>query len=397
MSLFSTVATVWRKEVIDTARDRRALMGTLLFGPLFGPILFAVLINFSVNQQLSSVEDDIEVAIVGGEHAPNLIKFLDSRGVTRIDDHGLTDFDSATAAVRAGTQDVVILIEPSFADELLEEAGAHVGLVFDQSNNTARSKISRARSTLAAYSRQIGTLRLVARGIAPTIISPIVVDDFDVSTASGRSALLLGISTYFLLMAPLMGGLYLAIDSTAGERERKSLEPLLTTPTRRSDLLVGKLSATISYMMLSLALTLLSFTIAISYLPLERLGMSSAFSPVTAALAFLVLAPFVPLGAALMTMVASFSKTHKEAQSFLSFLILIPTLPLIFASIMNVRPSLSLMLVPSLSQHLLVSNLIRGESIDVVQLLVSVGWTLLLGIGVTFVAIRAFKREGFLA
>jgi sodium transport system permease protein len=397
MSLFRTVATVWRKEVIDTSRDRRALMGTLLFGPLFGPILFAVLINFSVNQQLSSFEDDIEVVIVGGEYAPNLLNFLASRGVTRIEDHGLTDFDSATAAVRAGTQDVVILIEPSFADELLEEAGAHVGLVFDQSNNTARAKIGRARSTLDAYSRQIGTLRLVARGIAPTIINPIVVDNFDVSTASGRSALLLGISTYFLLMAPLMGGLYLAIDSTAGERERKSLEPLLTTPTRRSGLLIGKLSATISYMMLSLALTLVSFTIAISYLPLERLGMSSAFSPGTAVLAFFVLAPFVPLGAALMTMVASFSKTHKEAQSYLSFLILIPTLPLIFASIMNVRPSLSLMLVPSLSQHLLVSNLIRGESIAVTQLLVSVGWTLLLGVGVTFVAVRAFKREGFLA
>ena len=98
-----------------------------------------------------------------------------------------------------------------------------------------------------------------------------------------------------------------------------------------------------------------------------------------------------------MTMVASFSKTHKEAQSYLSFLILIPTLPLIFASIMNVRPSLPLMLVPSLSQHLLVSNLIRGEVIDTVQLLVSFGWTLLLGAIVTLVAIKAFKREGFLA
>ncbi len=397
MSLLSTVSAVWRKEVLDTSRDRRALMGTLLFGPLFGPILFSVLINFSVNQQLSSAEEDIEVAIVGAELAPNLVAFLDSVGVTALDDHGLSDFDSATAAVRAGEQDVVILIEPSFADELREESGAHVGLIFDRSNNTANSKVNRARNTLGSYSRQISALRLVARGIAPNVTNPIIVDDFDVSTASGRSALLLGISTYFLLMAPLMGGLYLAIDSTAGERERKSLEPLLTTPTRRSGLLMGKLSATVSYMLLSLALTLVSFTVAISYLPLERLGMSSAFSPATALLAFFVLAPFVPLGAALMTMVASFSKTHKEAQSYLSFLILIPTLPLIFASIMNVRPSLSLMLVPSLSQHLLVSNLIRGEAIDSAQLLVSVGWTLALAAVVTLIAVKAFKREGFLA
>ena len=397
MSLFNTISAVWRKEVRDTSRDRRALLGTLLFGPLFGPVLFAVLINFSVSQQLSSVEEDIEVAIVGAEHAKNLVAFLDSRGVRAIDDHGLSDFDSAAAAVRNGVQDVVVLIEPEFGDELTDEAGAHVGLVFDRSNNTANSKVERARNTIEGYSRQIGALRLLARGVTPNVASPLIVDNFDVSTASGRSALLLGISTYFLLMAPLMGGLYMAIDSTAGERERKSLEPLLATPTQRSGLLIGKVSATVSYMTLSLALTIVSFTIAISYLPLERLGMSSAFNPLMALLAFLVLCPFVPLGAALMTMVASLSKTHKEAQSYLSFFILIPTLPLIFASIMNVRPSLLLMFVPSLSQHLLVSNLIRGESIDLLQLSVSVVWTLLLSGIVTLIAIKAFKREGFLA
>ena len=397
MSLLNTIAAVWRKEVLDTSRDRRALLGTLLFGPLFGPVLFAVMINFSVSQQLSSVEEDVEVAIVGGELAPNLVEFLDSQGVIAIDDHGLGNFEDAAAAVRNGEQDVVVLIEAGFGDELAEESGAHVGLIFDRSNNSANSKVNRARNTIQGYSRQLGALRLLARGVRANVSNPIIVDDFDVSTASGRSALLLGISTYFLLMAPLMGGLFLAIDSTAGERERKSLEPLLTTPAERSGLLIGKLSATVSYMLLSLALTILSFTIAISYLPLERLGMSSAFSIGTAALSFLVLTPFVPLGAALMTMIASFSKTHKEAQSHLSFLILIPTLPLIFATIMNVRPSLVLMLVPSLSQHLLVSNLIRGESIDVLQLTVSVGWTLLLGGIVTFIAIKAFKREGFLA
>ena len=397
MNPLSTIAAVWRKEMLDTSRDRRALMGTLLFGPLFGPVLFAVLINFSVSQRLSSVEEDIEVAIVGAEHAPNLVAFLDSRGVTAIDDHGLTDFESAAAAVRSGGQDVVVLLEADFGEELSDESGAHVGLVFDQSNNTAGSKVSRTRNAIGAWSRQISTLRLLARGVPPNVTNPIIVDDFDVSTASGRSALLLGISTYFLLMAPLMGGLYLAIDSTAGERERKSLEPLLTTPTTRAGLLIGKLGATVSYMLISLALTLVSFTAAIAYLPLERLGMSSAFGPMTALLSFFVLAPFVPLGAALMTMVASFSRTHKEAQSYLSFLILVPTLPLIFASIMNVRPSLELMLVPSLSQHLLVSNLIRGEAVEYMQLFVSVSWTLLLGGIVTLSAIRAFKREGFLA
>jgi sodium transport system permease protein len=397
MSFWRSIRTIWHKEVLDNSRDRRTLGMTLLFGPLFGPIFFAGMINFTVSQQLSSVEEDIEVAIVGSEHAPNLVAFLESRGIEAKTDHGLNDFAGAAAAVRAGTEELVLLIEEDFGAELEDQTGAHVGLIFDQSNNRAASKVRRTRGAVEGYGRQIGALRLFARGVRPNVIEPIVVDDFDMSTASGRSALLLGISTYFLLLAPLMGGLYLAIDTTAGERERKSLEPLLTTPVSRTQLLLGKLAATVTYMTLSLVLTLVSFTLAISFLPLERLGMSSAFGVAAAGAAFFVLLPFLPLGAALMTMVASFSKSYKEAQGYLSMMIIVPTLPLVFASLLNVRPSLKLMLVPSLSQHLLVSNLIRGEALDWTMFVVSAGWTLLLGGLLTWVAIRLFEREAFLA
>jgi sodium transport system permease protein len=397
MSIWRNIATVWRKEVLDNSRDRRTLGMTLLFGPLFGPIFFAGMINFTVSQQLSSAEEDIEIAIVGAEYAPNLVAFLGSRGVAAKADHALTDFASAASAVRDGSEELVLLIEEPFREQLEDESGAHVGLIFDQSNNRASSKVRRARAVVAGYGRQIGSLRLFARGIRPNVIEPIIVDDFDMSTASGRSALLLGISTYFLLLAPLMGGLYLAIDTTAGERERKSLEPLLTTPVSRSELLLGKLAATITYMTLSLVLTLLSFTLAISFLPLERLGMSSAFGAGAAGAAFFVLLPFLPLGAALMTMVASFSKSYKEAQGYLSMMIIVPTLPLVFASLLNVRPSIQLMLVPSLSQHLLVSNLIRGESLEWAMFAVSAGWTLLLGAVLSWLAIKLFEREAFLA
>jgi sodium transport system permease protein len=397
VSAFQTIRTVWRKEVIDNLRDRRTLIMTLLFGPLFGPLFFAGMINFSVSQQLSSAEETIEIPIVGSEHASNVVAYLASRGIAARTTVSIANYDEAAAAVRNGSEDLVLLIDEDFGAQLEAEAGAHVGLVFDQSNNRAGSEVSRVRNSLQAYSRQIGTLRLVARGIRPNVIEPIIIDNFDVSTASGRSALLLGISTYFLLLAPLMGGLYLAIDTTAGERERKSLEPLLTTPVERSSLLLGKLGATITYMTISLALTLISFTLAITFLPLASLGMSSAFGPLAAFAAFFVLIPFLPLGAALMTMVASFSKSYKEAQSYLSIMIIVPTLPLVFASIMNVRPSMLMMLVPSLSQHLLVSTLIRGEAVQMGMFVVSVIWTLMLGAAVTWIAIRLYKREGFLA
>jgi sodium transport system permease protein len=149
-------------------------------------------------------------------------------------------------------------------------------------------------------------------------------------------------------------------------------------------------------MWLSRFLTLGAFTVALGFLPLDELGMSSGFGPGTALVAFVVLAPFAPLGAALMTLVASYTRSYKEAQTYLGLVILIPTLPLIFASIMNVTPSVRLMWVPSLSQHLLVTNLIRQEPIEATMFAVSAISTLLAAGVLAGLSIRLYKREAIL-
>ena len=268
--------------------------------------------------------------------------------------------------------------------------------MYDESDTASGRSVGRIRGSVGAYSQQIGTLRLLARGLDPSVVRPLIIDNFDVSTAEERSSLILGMLTYFLLFATLMGGLHLATDTTAGERERKSLEPLLATPVSRSSLILGKMGATTAYMLLSLALTLACFAVSVPYMSIDDLGMSASFGPVTALTAFLVLLPFAPLGAALMTAVACFTKSYKEAQSYLGFVILVPTLPLILASILNVRPSLALMAVPSLSQHLLITSLIRAEPLEASMLAVSVATTLLLGVLVAYTAVRLYERERIL-
>lgn len=384
------------KELLDNARDRRTLFSTLVFGPLFGPLLFAVLINFAISRNLASLEEPLDVPVVGLAQADNLAEFLGARGVEPVAEHGLTDIDDAAAAVRDGRFDLVIVLDDSFDDEFGSENPARITLIYDQSNRNADARVGRARRILSAYSEQIGALRLLARGIHPNVVRPMLVDEYDVSTPAGRSTLLLGMLTYFLLFATLMGGFYLAIDTTAGERERKSLEPLLSTPVPRAALLLGKMAATTCYMWLSMFLTLGAFTVALRFLPLDELGMSSGFGVTSALLAFVVLTPFAPLGAALMTLVASYTRSYKEAQTHLGLVILIPTLPLIFAGMMNVAPSLRLMWVPSLSQHLLVTNIIRQEPIDATMFAVSASSTLLAAGVLAVLSIRLYKREAIL-
>ena len=266
----NAVLQVFRKEVLDNVRDRRTLFSALVFGPLFGPALFAVLVSVMLEQTLAKLDETLELPVSGAEHAPNLITFLERNDVEP--EPGPADLAEARRLVKDGAADVVLWIEPDYGAALAAGEPARLTLVFDQSNNRAGQSVARVKRLLNGYGSRLGALRLQVRGLNPWLVRPITVDELDVSTPTGRSVVLLGMLTYFLLFAMLMGGLYLAIDTTAGERERGSLEPLLTLPVSRGELLVGKLFATVFYMLLSLLLTLGAFVVALQFVPLEQLG-----------------------------------------------------------------------------------------------------------------------------
>jgi sodium transport system permease protein len=149
-------------------------------------------------------------------------------------------------------------------------------------------------------------------------------------------------------------------------------------------------------MLLSLALTLVGFVLTLKHLPLEELGMSSGFNLWTAVAAFSLLAPFALLGAFLMTLVASFTRSYKEAQTWLGLLLIVPTLPVAVATLLNVQPTQALMWVPSMSQHLLITALIRQDSIAAGMLAQCVLSTLIYAGGIALLTIRLYKREALL-
>jgi sodium transport system permease protein len=336
------------------------------------------------------------VPVPGHEHAPNLVAFLNARGIHAIDAEGIATVDEAAAAVGNGSRQVVLVVDEHYAEDFGTEHAARVTLVYDRSRSRAQSRIERVRTAVFAYGQQIGALRLVAQGVSPQLARPIVVDELDVSTPAGRSVLMLGILTYFLLFSTLSGGLHLAIDTTAGERERKSLEPLLTLPVTRAQLILGKMAATVIYMLLALVLTLGAFTLALSRLPLEQLGMSASFGLGSMLATFGVLCTIAPLGAALMTIVASFTKTYREAQTYLTFLLLVPTLPVMFATMLNVEARPGLMWIPSLSQHLLVTSLIKAQPLEPLLVALSAVSSLAFGAALAWVAVKLYQREAIL-
>jgi sodium transport system permease protein len=388
------VLTVFAKEFRENLRERRTLFSALILGPLLGPLLFAGMLSLRLERGADEGERPLELAVAHAERAPNLIEFLrqyDVR-VTPVD----YDAAAARAAVQSRHQPQVLIVEADYGTRLAAGRPAPLVLYADASDAAGAGEQARLRGLIGQYASLVARLRVAVRGIDPLTLAPIALQDVDVSTPATRSVLLLGTLTYLVLLTMLMGGMYLAIDATAGERERGSLEPLLTVPVRREQLIFGKILATCAYMALSLVLTVSAFAVVLHFTGLERFGMSVNFGPWVAARVILFCLPLVPLGAALMTIVAAYTRSYREAQTWLALVLLVPTLPLVFAGLMDLRARLPLMAVPSLSQHFLITSLLRDESLPWTYLATSAATTLACAALLIAAAGRLYRREALL-
>jgi sodium transport system permease protein len=385
---------VFGKEFLENLRDRRTLLSAMLFGPLLGPLLFGFMVSRMLDQSLSVSDEPLKLTISGSEHAPGLTRYLEAQGV-KLTKAALSE-NEARAAVRGGSAQVVLIIPLEYGSRFVAETPAPVLLVADSADSQTRKSADRARLILGGYASNIAQLRLQVRGVNPLLAVPVSVNEVDVATPSGRAIVVLGFMTYFVLFAVLMGGLYLAIDSTAGERERGSLEALLSLPVARGSLVGGKILATCTYMCISLALSLTAFVCVFRFVPLEKLGMSTNLGAGTALVIFAICLPFVPLGAALMTFVASFTRSYREAQTYLSAVLLVPTLPIAFASIYSLKTKSALMFIPSLSQHLLMTSVLKDEPIGVLDVWVSGAASLGVALVLILLTARHWRRETML-
>ncbi|HTU65849.1 MAG TPA: ABC transporter permease subunit [Steroidobacteraceae bacterium] len=385
---------VFRKEFRENLRDRRTLLSALVFGPVLGPVLVAALVQFGISRAETQSDENLSVAVAHAERAPNLLAYLNARGIDIVK----VEFDEAQAraAVAAQTHKIILEIPEDFGARLQDGQPAPVVLYSDGSRGFERRGVARVRQLVSQYGIEIAQLRFLARGIDPISVLPISVQEIDVSTPTGRSVLVLNMMTYLVLLSMLFGGLYLAIDATAGERERGSLEVLLTAPVPRENLIYGKIGAAAAYMLISLCLTVTMFAVAISFVGLEQLGITANLGPKAALTMIACCTPLVLFGAAYLSIVSGFAKSYREAQTYLGLVITIPTLPLMFAGLLGLQAKTSLMFVPFLSQHLLLTTVVRAEEIVPLHVAISVISTVIYGAALTWIAGRLYRREGLL-
>ena len=231
-SPFTQAMVVFRKELKDWSRDRRSII-TVLVSSLLAPGIIGFMFTQLASRQRQI--EDVKVPVVGAANAPALIDWLKQQpGVEIVE--GPSDPEEA---VRTRREDVVVVIPKEFAKNFASSRPAPIRLVADGSSQNTRPKVQRVRGLFQNYSSQIGSLRLIARGVSPVVANAVTIEDVEVSSAQQRAAMLLGFIPLFVMIAAFTGAMSISTDSTAGERERGSLEALLVNPAPRGALAGG--------------------------------------------------------------------------------------------------------------------------------------------------------------
>ncbi|HRO88467.1 MAG TPA: ABC transporter permease subunit, partial [Chiayiivirga sp.] len=291
--------TVMRKELLDLFRDRRTVLLGLFMAPLLFPALILGMGTVAEQRARTQLEGTLELPVIGAERAPNLVAYLATRNIDVIDPP-----EDAEAAIRDQVHEVILSIPEDYPERWRDSRPALVEIYYDSSRQDSRIPVSRVEGALRAYSAQVSTLRLMMRGVDPALGEAVVPGRRDLSTPEARRGMMLAFLPYLLILSAFLGGAYLVIDVTAGERERQSLEPLLATPSSREAIMSGKIAAACAFGMLGLFLILLSFKLSFQF------AGSGPFRGVDVSLAamgklLVVLAPMVLIGTTLLTLISA--------------------------------------------------------------------------------------------
>ena len=361
MSVFSSfsverLALVARKEFTDLLRDRKSIFWALFAVAISGPLVVGIL--YFVLQSVTDRIDKTTAPIVNAEFAPDLVRHLERRGI-KID----VDPKDYETRVKSGDLDAVIVIEPDFAAALASGRAARITLVTESSRDRSAPIAGKLAREIDAYADQIGKERLLLRGVSSTVANPVRVETLDLATAEQRGSKFLQIMSFYALFAGLMGAIASALDVTAGERERQTLEPLLATPVTVYELSIGKWLAVSGVNLLAVTTSLIGFLLALQLVPLGKLGVPFSFGAREFAGFMAVLVPFAFMVPAVMLVFGSAGKTAKEAQSSLSMGVsLVGLLPLVSFLRQTKAPWWDVW-VPVNGQYAVLSKVLRSEAI----------------------------------
>jgi sodium transport system permease protein len=377
---------VCQKELKDSFRDRRAL-SSILFSVVIGPVLVGFMMNRLADRQRQA--ETVRIPIVGMNRAPTLVNWLNQQyGVQVVE--GPSD---AEKAVREQRESVVVIVPEDFAERFRASRPAPLQFISDSSRTDTGPSVQRVQLLLQQYASEISSLRLIMRGVSPAAMRPLDIEQIEVSTAQQRAAQILNFIPMFIMVAGFIGGMQIATDSTAGERERGSLEPLLVNPAPRVALVTGKWMAASLAAIVSVCLTTGLCAQLMRLMRLEDIGIRLEIDLQHVGPILLAVTPLCLFTVALQAAVATLARSFKEAQTYMGVLILAPMLPGILSALYPLGNSAWMYGIPMLGPYVLLTDVLGGRLPESSAFLASAGTCLVASAMLVRITTGLFRSE----
>lgn len=383
---------VFRKELREMLRERRTL-AFLLVASLMYPALIGFMLNQMIERSTRTEREGIELTVIGGAKAPTLMAQLRERSVTVTESAPLAE-DAIGELLHAKKAVAVLRLSDDFVDNYHAMRPARLELWFDSSteSNAQRRELE---EILQAYGSNIASARLLAHGVSPATLAPIQVQRYDTGTNASRSALVIGSIIGILFFPAFFLNLSAAVDSTAGERERRSLEVLMAQPATTWELVGGKWLAAAVPSLVGVTLVLGVAHAILKWLPLEEIGMSWNLGWGELALVCLATVPLSLLSSALYVGLAMNARTFKEAQTLVSFVTIVPLIPGFAVSFLELKTAGWMYLVPMLSNQTLIKELAKSGDLGALPFVLTFLSSLLPALLVVAFAAWRMKSEKY--
>lgn len=382
------IATVFLKEIKDSARDRRAVLSAFIF-PFMAPILVYGLVVMIV--QITTEREETVIPVVGAEHAPTLILWMEEQGIK------FSEFSGDPAqAVRDKTEKFVLVIPESFSERLGSIRSAMVEIYHDGSRQDTLAEYRLIDTLVRKYNSEIASLRLIARGVSPEVMRVVVSQGVDVASKQQLAVAALSFLPLYVLLAAFVSGMGVAVDTTAGERERKTLEALLVNPVVRHEIVFGKWLAAGVFSSLGMVMTLSFCVTALMYAPLDQIGLKFDISTKEILLISIAILPTAFLIASLQMLVGIFAQSFKDAQSYIGLLTMIPIAPYFVMMLNPFAPQDWMYVIPMLSQLLLMTDILGMKQPEALAYAYAFFSSLSLGALLALTTARFFERESII-
>lgn len=338
------IITIASKEFLDTLRDKRTLIMMVIIPILIFPLIFSLVTKLQRNVIEKEQSSSLVTGIINLDQDNELQQFLQAQsGLTIVP---LQDRGQMEDLIRRDSLQIGVVIEKGFTENLESLKSGQVNVYYSETKLTIRQRFS---GILSGYASEVLRERIVSQGLEESFIEPVKTEYINVASDQEVIGKLAGgFLPYLFVIFCFMGSMYPAIDLFTGEKERKTLETLLTTPVSRLDILVGKMAVVVSSGLLSAVLAILGLFVAVR----TTAGMPDVFAGLVSGmlsvyfvlLLLLMLLPLTIFFAGIMVPMTIYAKSYKEAQSILSPM----TFFVIFPAIIGLMPGIELTTVTAL-------------------------------------------------